>query len=533
MNQITYKIACLLTLMALALPAASATPEAEYGKLAKSWTLHADGSQELRCNQELTLFTLGANSRFGETFIVYNPDYQELKINAAYTRQKDGTIVKTPDNAFVEVLPRHAADAPAFNQLKEMVVVHTGLEPEATVYLDYTLLTRPGYYPALDLDACLAEKAPVKEYTLSLTVPENKELAWQLYGANGRPTETRANGQHTLRWVVKNIPALSHEAFQPQNGNDTPRLLASTAGSAQAALALLKARFEASQSYESKAFAAYLTEKAASDKEKIDLLRNHVVKNLSTSRVPLENTGYTVRDADAVLRSAYGTEAEKTQLLNILLNAAGIQAEVVAVFPALFQPEAMGLSALKSLAVRATVDGKACYLSAVSSETPAIGRRGELDKVYRLNGEEIAVKAEPVVVKVEKEVTVKAEPSAGGYVVCTLPATAEGVDSWRAAALNSRRTGMMEIPARICQEVTYTVTPEEGLKLQSPTSQVSLVKPCGQVSRTLTEKDGKIEVVRRIELNRMQYTPAEYNDLRALLQAWNDPSQQILLFSAQ
>ena len=77
--------------------------------------------------------TLSMNSTYGESFIVYNPDFQTLKIHSSYTRQKDGTIVKTPDNAFVEVLPRFAADAPAYNQLKEMVVVHTGLELGATI----------------------------------------------------------------------------------------------------------------------------------------------------------------------------------------------------------------------------------------------------------------------------------------------------------------------------------------------------------------------------------------------------------------
>lgn len=532
MNQITYKIACLLALMALALPAASAAPEAEFGKMAKSWTLHADGSQEFRCNEELTLFTLTATRMYGETFIVYNPAYQELKINASYTRQKDGTIVKTPDNAFVEVLPRNAADAPAFNQLKEMVVVHTGLEPDATIYLDYSILTRPGYYAGLDLNETLQEASPVKAYTLSLSVPEETPLAWQLNGVNARPAETRAGGQRTLSWTFRNTPSLPHEAFQPQNRDDVRRLVASTAGSINAALALLNQRFEASKTYECKAFAAYLTEKATSDKEKADLLHGHVVKHISTSRVPLENTGYTVRDADAVLRSAYGTAAEKTQLLATLLNAAGVRAEVVAVFPALFRPEAMGLSALKSLAVQATIDGKPVYLSATANEAPTILQRGELDKVYRLGGEEIAVKAEPAIVKVEKEVAVKAMSAAGGYVVCTLPAIAEGIGGWGAGSLGSHRAGKLEIPSMIREEVTYTLTPEEGLKLQSPAAPVTVSKPCGQVSRTITEKDGKIEVVRRIELNQMQYTPAEYNDLRTLLQIWSDPAQQVLLFSA-
>ena len=59
----------------------SAIPsEAEFRKLAETWTLHQDGSQEYRYYKELTLFTHTAmNSTYGQTFITYNPDFQELR----------------------------------------------------------------------------------------------------------------------------------------------------------------------------------------------------------------------------------------------------------------------------------------------------------------------------------------------------------------------------------------------------------------------------------------------------------------------
>ena len=124
-NRWIFQLLCLCLLIPTL---AWAAPEAEYKKLSKSYTLHADNSQEFRYAMELTLLTHTAmNSTYGETFIVYDPKIQELKINEAYTRQKDGKIVRLPDNALVEVLPSAAVDAPAFNHLKEMVIVHTGL----------------------------------------------------------------------------------------------------------------------------------------------------------------------------------------------------------------------------------------------------------------------------------------------------------------------------------------------------------------------------------------------------------------------
>lgn len=175
-----HKFAFLLCMLLMTTTVFGAS-EAEYKKLAKTWTLNADGSQEFRYDMELTLFTHTAmNGTYGESFIVYNPQYQELKINSSYTKQKDGTIIKTPDNAFVEVLPRNAADAPAYNHLKEMVVVHTGLELGATIYLDYTVTSKPGYLPEVDIFEELLQSSPVKEYTLTIVIPEAKELAYTL-----------------------------------------------------------------------------------------------------------------------------------------------------------------------------------------------------------------------------------------------------------------------------------------------------------------------------------------------------------------
>ena len=46
-----------------------------------------------------------------------------------------------------------------------MVVVHTGLELGATIYLDYTLTSKPGYLPELDIYNELLQTSPVKEST--------------------------------------------------------------------------------------------------------------------------------------------------------------------------------------------------------------------------------------------------------------------------------------------------------------------------------------------------------------------------------
>ena len=224
--------------------AVSAEPEAEYKQLTKAWTLHPDGSQEFRCSMELTLFTHTAmNGTYGETFIVYDPQYQELKINASYTKQKDGTIIETPANAFVESLPHAAANAPAYNRLKEMVVVHTGLELGATIYLDYTLTSKAGYLPELDIFEELLQSSPVKTYTLSITTPADKPVAYTLAYNNTKPSVQEENGQRTTTWTLRNLPAESRAPYVSVANGDVPYLAATTFASEEAAFGSLFKQF--------------------------------------------------------------------------------------------------------------------------------------------------------------------------------------------------------------------------------------------------------------------------------------------------
>lgn len=526
MIKITYKLILLLSLLAMTVTSFAAS-EAEYGKVSKAWTLHADGSQEYRSSMELTLFTHTAmNSTYGESFIVYNPDFQTLKIHSSYTRQKDGTIVKTPDNAFVEVLPRFAADAPAYNQLKEMVVVHTGLELGATIYLDYSIITKPGYYPALDINERLQETSPVKECKVSISVPEGTPLACGLYGSPVKAVEESHDGIKEVHWTLRNIPASSREAFQPKNREASPHLVASTYPSGKAALATLDKRLKESQGYESKTFAQFLTDKSGNEQEKVNIIRDHILNNLSTCPIPMAMTGYTVRDIDTVLRSAYGTPLEIAQLLNVMLNAAGIPSEVLAVYPGHLDTGACGLAAIQTLAVKATVDGKDQYLSA-----SPLTNRGGLDKVVSLSGTSIEIETTPIQIKESRSVAISADQAKDGFAICVLPAISAGIDSWGMSALNSKRSNLFELPSLIKEEVTYTVTPAEGMKLQTSTQEQVISKPFGKVTRTITPRGNTIEVVRTIELNKQQFTPAEYSDVRSLIHEWTNPDNRVLLFS--
>ena len=522
---------CLLVLSILCVhTGVLSAQEAEFIKLSKDFMLHEDGSQELRCNKELKLFTHTAmNSTYGETFVTYNPEFQELKIHSCYTKQKDGTIIKAPENAFVEVLPRFAADASAYNQLKEMVIVHTGLDLSCTIYLDYSVLTKAGYYPELDLDELLQESSPIRDYTISISIPESKTLNSLLYASTQKAAIQTATGLKKYSWQLKNIPASSRMPFLPQNKENIPRLIANTYTSFEQSLAVLKKQSEASVSLESETYAQFITEDHSSIQEKIDLIHKYVVNNISTIPIPLQYTGFKFRNADEVIRCAYGTEFEKTNLLNKMLKAIEVPSEIIVWYPSTLQSPILGLSPIKQVNVKVTVDGKTQYLSASSSRNITPELRGDLDNLFTLEGNMQKIEKQPAIYNQEKEITLDTSSAQNGYLVYTLPAT-DGFDKWNIRSLNSKRTDLFEIPSIIQDKISYTITVPEGTSLRSSVKPVEINTPQGKVSRTITTSGTQIKVVRSIELNKQQYTPQEYNEVRKLITEWNsDTNKQLFL----
>jgi hypothetical protein len=308
--------------------------DAVYLQISKEYTLNPDGSMDYRYIKKLKLQTYRSfNSLYGETFIVYNPDHQKLKINDVYTIMADGKKVVSPSNAFNEVLPGFAANAPAYNNLREMVITHPGTERNAVLNLDYQLHSEKGFYPALMGNDLLAEYEPVKELTVKVRVPVSAKLSFSLLNINSEPVVTNEEGFRVYTWTLKDIPAITPEEFQKSGYDLYPRLIFSTADDRESLYSgfLKQIAFGYMVSEEmKKAVGTIITE----NKEETDIilkLQEKVVNEFRLTPVPLRYTGFTCRNAPETWKSNGGTLAEKAILLVTLLREAGMGAELVAV----------------------------------------------------------------------------------------------------------------------------------------------------------------------------------------------------------
>lgn len=309
--------------------------DAVYLSITKEYTLNPDGSTDFRYAKSLKLQNYRSFNRlYGETFVVYNPDYQNLEINQAYTVMADGKTVIAPKNAFNEVLPGCAEHAPAFNRLREMVITHTGLEIGSTIFLDYRIHTEKGFYPAFMGSTLLAEEQPVNSMTVVIRTPADLPLYFHLFNAPGKPSETVENGFRVYRWVMKNIGATKIEKFQQDLPRIYPGLIFSSLSNYQA-LADFFGNQEAFRFQTNLAMNESVAELTLKNGEKSDLvfaIQESVVNDLNLFDIPEEYTGYQLRKPVDVWNSNGGTVAEKAVLMSSLLKQAGIPANPVIIF---------------------------------------------------------------------------------------------------------------------------------------------------------------------------------------------------------
>lgn len=530
----------ILGMLLLAVLPVNAESEAEFRKLSKTYTLRADGSQELRVQKELTLFTHAAmNGLYGETFIVYDPEFQELTIHESYTRQKDGTVIKTPSNALVEVLPSSAANAPAYNHLKEMVVVHTGLELGATIYLDYSIVSKAGYLPELDVCCPVKELSPVKEFIFRLNVPAGKSVRYELLNASAKPVIAQGNGMKSFIWTLKDVAPRPY-AYPSGRGNlglvqavasgMMPVFVASTWPGYTEAVKYLQKQFAVGNTSVVEGKVAELTQGLEGNPQAMrNAIANYMagLYQLGHCNVSLQDAGYRLRPASEVITSAYGTQAELVNLDVTLQRAAGLEAEVAVCALRPSVDGNRGLATVMSLVcqskkmpekVALTGTEEAC-LQPFMTITDLQGKKLMLESY--LGAKEVRT-TDTLEVKSDK-----LQELADGWGIVPL-SDPTPVRSLYAYAGNTSISEKILLPRTVDCALETIVRLPEGMKWSGHADK-AISNACGKVVFSYKAVKGGVKVTRSIRIDRQLQTPANYKELYALLSEWRDTNNHTLV----
>lgn len=572
----TLKIACLFLLISCIseTAASNVSPEARFRLLKMEYTLLPNGGQEYHFRKELTLFTHTAmNNTYGETFIIYNPQYQKLKINEAYTRQKDGTLIQTPANAFVKQLPYSAAKAPAFNHLTEMVVIHTGLELGATLYLDYTLTTKPGYLPELDICIPIRQTSPVDLCEITLSIPSEKEIHYHLSDYKEKPSLYNKNGMQNIHWALSDLSASSREVSP-----STEHILTANTWRNQAdAVQYIGNQCTAQESMMLQNKTNALIDTIQSDLEKINTLLRYVMTEIDNCPLTLQETGYRIRPVDEILQTAYATEAEKANLLYGMFQISGLSAtlELIGKLPQSNDATA-GLAAIRNIAVSTqnrnypyVINPVSGFLYPVTDKNPefftmywpekpksftqATSQKCIYDASITLeNQEKGTVKSKQIIPYTLAGVNNKENSFENGncitnkedkpsiqildstYLLLTLPEPTTHYFRDQYVLIPTHRISPMALPEIGTDSLHYIIRLPKGYSILTSFRETIIRNTVGELYIIIRPTSEGTEIIRKLQIHKTNLDPKEdYPAFRTLISMWNDPNAKQLILSRE
>ncbi len=567
-------------------------PDALYHQIIKEYTIHEDGSYDLHYFKKLELKSHFAFNRlFGETFVVYNPDFQELEINKAYTIMADGSRNPSPERAFNEVLPRQAQDFPEYSHLKEMVITHTGLEVGATIYLDYTLKTNSEMFNGFAFQEVLRKRVPVKEMKIIVHAPEDYKLMHQVNNLRLGPEVKKTQSGKTYTWLFRSLPARIHEGHACEAEEASITILGGGAG-LSAALDIDNISYQ---------LPAALSKKAKGIAKENSGAFNQVMKSfewlketIDESHLPQAYMGKSVRHPEKVWKTNVGNTLERSVLLASMIRETGTHAVPVLV---LRKGELPVIHSENQIMVKVDVtDGVPVVLSVndrqITNHFYAFGGKEMIPLEKGKSSQRITVKEAMNEYDFEASLTltpdtlygegslklqhvlnpffslqesneavgdvVKGMPaykaelkqlspasSEGELVfaakntgvleemlsqqVFTLPAIDGGVGDWN-LTLWDRRITTLEIPYPVKGSIKITIELKE-MECLNRSFNMKEKYSFGNVSANVSVKGSKVVVSKEIELNKKCFNPIEYNELRDAIRIFKNDDFNKLIFS--
>ena len=491
------KILLILATCLLGTAVTAQNPDAVYKLLRYEWTANADGTSDYHYRHEVQILrnrALVAYADKGETFVVYNPDLEELTINEVYTLRADGSRVDMPQNAFVYQLPSQCADCGRFNHLRELAMVHTGMELGCTIVVDYTIHR---LYNLLYENIPLMRDCPVEKLEVVVNYNHNDmELNYSIDGLQYLNSDdvTRSSSINTdgmtraLHYTFVNMPQAPREPYMPADIVPT--------------LHIYNGIPEFVPAFDTKGLAEAQTATGkllggSNAKENIELLRNFVVDDIHLNDIAPAKLGYKHSTAAEVWQTGCGTATDKAVLLAALLNQWSYPARVIGE-----QSDEVGVI-IDTLEYCLSVRNK--------SSMSLIGEAKE-----EVSKQNIKTTADPAF-----------DTLADGFFRLRLPGVPGGpnVDVKRLAL--SRTTPLQSTACELKSDITIAL-PANMKMVGAAVNRTLSYDGVGSVEISVKQSGKKLRVIRNMQLEKSVIAPADYAHYRELLTLWQGISEVLM-----
>jgi transglutaminase-like putative cysteine protease len=306
-----------------------------------------------------------AGTSAADVVIAYSPPFETVRLVDCELRRPDGTFVRLDPE---EVRDAGAPPADGYARPQQRFFSLPGAMPGAIVRVHRISEWRTFPLPGVLLDIPVADALPLRE--LSIVVLTKADAALHHVFTDGvarAPSEERTTYGVARSWTLSGLPAIAPDSLAPPE--TAPRLLLSTFAD-WPAFAAWYGRIirEADQlTPELRAKSDELARGAGSDREKVERVYRYVT-GLRYVAVPLGVNSHRPHAAANVLKNGFGDCKDKANLLNALLRAQGIAADLVLV-PRFAQayPEAPGAGFNHAIS-RVALDGAHLFLDSTDPD---------------------------------------------------------------------------------------------------------------------------------------------------------------------
>lgn len=238
--------------------------------------------------------------------------------------------------------------------------------------------------------------------------------------------------------------------------------------------------------------------------------------NLYYSSLPLAESGYRIRPAAEVIRSAYGTEAEKANLMAALLKAAGLKAGIGAVCAPSENTASLGVGSIRELFVWTDAGGSQQALSLKGKTPSAVSWQKDYAYVASLT-QPFELNLPPVTLRKDYALQPDAANAKDGYLVFTLPVERGSLAGSQYVRFNSKRTSNLLLPGLADESFTYTVDTPAGMEPVTRPMEKKMDNAVGTLTISIRPEGAKTQVIRSLKLKKQMIRPADYAAFRQLM----------------
>lgn len=559
--------------------------DAVYISLNEEFVLDKNGEQEYINSSRMLLNTHASFNRlYADSHINYDPLYQKFEVLKAETENSMGkSVVK--ENAINDILPKAAQKSEYYNRLRTKVVSHMGTEIGAIINFDYKISSKSKYKPGLFENIIIGKEIPVKDYSLSVVVPEGKKLNYKLFNSDVKPVVDITEKGERYTWSFTDLSATTHDSKQPKYNKEAIRLVFSTVSKAELDAYILE-NIQTKYGSLLNATATKVTEGIETAADKVHRLQSEVMKNVAYCHLSLKETSYRTRTSDDIWKAAGANNLEKNIIFRDLLKSAGYQAKLLFAVPenlmefAQTNPDVWGdpyvyidsvYNGILMKANKVNLYSAHLDLNGLKLYDPFNGNTFTMLKGKNsLNGKiNLNINSRKTVwgdaeiecsgvcnqkLKNVDEHYIKSQISyamnykergdkyvyylqgnssrvSDKYFSIKLPVFGTGFKSFTLPALKERRNNTLEIKGSIDESYSYTLGCSDKFTMVNKLKNIKKENALGKVVFNVKKEEGKWIIEKRLLIKKALISPNEYGMFKELVEIWEDKNINRLYFT--